>query len=196
MAPSLRRSTSLALALSLLALAPRAARAQDEMEEGEWIGPPVGLTVQTWDRVQAGADVRHQRWEFMGGLRVGALVGRRTSRAGFFGAGPSVGLRTTRFDTVSGSVGVAGLLAIDPGYQARVEFEYGRTSDGVGPFVAATLELGMGTAFGHHPHYGHRVDGGLALTYIHHLQADDDQIFLGFSVQTFVALIAPLFIRP
>jgi len=43
---------------------------------------------------------------------------------------------------------------------------------------------------------GHRVDGGLALTYIHHLRTDDEQIFLGFSVQTFVALIAPLFIRP
>lgn len=160
------------------------------------MGPPVGFAVQTWDRVQLGADVHNRRWDFVGGLRFGALFGHRTSRPGFFGAGPAFGLRTTRFDTVSGSVGLAGLLALDSGYQARAELEYGRTTDGHGSFVAATLELGMGIAFRGRGHYAHRIDGGLALTYVRYVHSDERRILLGFSVQTFVALIAPLFIRP
>lgn len=183
-------------ALLVALFAGGASRARAEPDEGERMGTPVGFAVETWDRVQAGADVSDRRWQFMGGLRVGALFGRRTSRAGFLGVGPSLGLRTTRFSTVSGSGGITSLFALDSGYEARLELEYGRTTDGLGPFVAATVELGMGTAFNRHARYAHRVEGGLALTYIVHTRSDERQIFLGFSVQTFVALIAPLFIRP
>jgi hypothetical protein len=54
----------------------------------------------------------------------------------------------------------------------------------------------MGIAFGVRGRYAHRIGGGLALSYISYLETDEEQVFLGFSVQTFVALIAPLFIRP
>jgi len=170
------------LVFGIVGLAPGTARAD-------------GTEVHTWDRVEAGADLQRARWVFVGGVRGGALIGTQVTPDLFLGAGPTVGVRTTRFEDATLSAGGSALLNFDQLWQLRIDLTGGWHSASQSAVLEATAELGMGIALGEGVHR-HRFGGGLFVSYAEHLDEEHRQLVVGFALQLFGALLTPLFIRP
>lgn len=169
--------------LGMLLLAPGAARAQ-------------GIEVHTWDRVEAGADLHRARWFFVGGIRGGALIGSQVDSDVFVGAGPTIGVRTTRFEDATLTAGGSALLNLDQLWQLRVDLAAGWHSASQSAVLEGTAEIGMGIALGEEGVHRHRFGGGLFVSYAEHLDEDHRQLVVGFALQLFGALLTPLFIQP